>query len=47
MPRILSINSEKLKKDARGSEPFVSEMLRDKKIMIIGDEDELRKISKG
>ena len=36
-----------LKKDARGSEPFVSEMLRDKKIMIIGDEDELRKISKG
>ena len=35
------------KKDARESEPFVLEVLKDKKIMIIGDEDELRKISKG
>ncbi len=35
------------KKDVRENEPFVLEVLRDKKIMIIGDEDELRKISKG
>ncbi len=35
------------KKDVRESEPFVSEVLKDKKMMIIGDEDELRKISKG
>lgn len=35
------------KKDVRESEPFVLEVLKDKKIMIIGDEDELRKISKG
>ena len=35
------------KKDVRESEPFVSEVLKDKKIMIIGDENELRKISKG
>ena len=36
-----------LKKDVRESEPFVLEVLKDKKIMIIGDEDELRKIYKG
>lgn len=35
------------KKDVRESEPFVLEVLKDKKIMTIGDEDELRKISKG
>lgn len=35
------------KKDVRENEPFVLELLKDKKIMIIGDEDELRKISKG
>ena len=35
------------KKDVRENEPFVLEVLKDKKIMIIGDEDELRKISKG
>ena len=35
------------KKDVRESEPFVLEVLKDKKIMIIGDEDALRKISKG
>ncbi len=35
------------KKDVRESEPFVLEVLKDKKIMIIGNEDELRKISKG
>lgn len=35
------------KKDVRESEPFVSEVLKDKKIMIMGDENELRKIYKG
>lgn len=35
------------KKDVRENEPFVLEVLRDKKIMIIGDEGELRKIYKG
>lgn len=35
------------KKDVREGEPFVLEVLRDKKIMIIGEEDELRKIFKG
>lgn len=35
------------KKDVRKSEPFILEVLRDKKIMIIGDEDDLRKISEG
>jgi len=35
------------KKDVRENEPFVLEVLKDKKIMIIGDEGELRKIYKG
>jgi predicted nucleotidyltransferase len=35
------------KTDIKEKEPFISEILREKKIMLIGDEDELRKISKG
>jgi len=35
------------KKDIREKEPFILEILRDKKIMILGDEDELRKIPEG
>ena len=31
----------------RNEEPFISEIMRDKKIMVIGDENELRKIHKG
>ena len=34
------------KNEARKKEPFILEILRDKKIMIIGEEDELRKILK-
>lgn len=34
------------KKDIEEEEPFISEILGDKKIMILGDEDELRKIPK-
>jgi hypothetical protein len=34
------------KRDVEDKEPFISEILRDKKIMILGDEDELREISK-
>lgn len=35
------------KRDIREKEPFILEILKDKKIMIIGDENELRAISKG
>lgn len=35
------------KNDIKEKEPFISEILKDKKIMIIGDESELRSISKG
>ena len=35
------------KKNTKEKEPFVLEILKDKKIMIIGDENELRKIFKG
>ena len=35
------------KKDVQEEEPFVLEILHDKKIMIIGDENELRKIFEG
>lgn len=34
------------KKDIKEKEPFISEILRDKIIMILGEEDELRKIPK-
>jgi predicted nucleotidyltransferase len=34
------------KKEVKEKEPFISEILKDKKIMLIGDENELRKISK-
>lgn len=36
-----------LKKEIKEKEPFLSEILRDKKIMIIGEENELREILKG
>ncbi|MFQ6052513.1 MAG: nucleotidyltransferase domain-containing protein [Candidatus Hydrothermarchaeota archaeon] len=35
------------KKDIKEKEPFISEILMNKKIMILGDEDELRKIPEG
>ncbi len=35
-----------LKKEIKEKEPFLSEILRDKKIMIIGEENELREILK-
>jgi predicted nucleotidyltransferase len=35
------------KKEIKEKEPFLLEILRDKKIMLIGEEDELRKILKG
>lgn len=38
---------KKFKKEADEKEPFILEILRDKKVMLIGDENELRKISKG
>lgn len=34
------------KKEVEENEPFILEILRDKKVMVMGDEDELRKISK-
>lgn len=37
---------EEFGKEIRQKEPFLLEVLRDKKIMLIGDENELRKISK-
>lgn len=36
-----------VKKEIKSKEPFILEILRDKKIMLIGEEDELRKILKG
>jgi len=36
-----------LKKEIGEKAPFILEILRDKRVMIIGDETELRKISKG
>lgn len=38
---------KEFKKEIKEKEPFLLEILRDKKIMIIGDENELRKILKG
>ncbi len=38
---------EDFKKEIKGKEPFLLEILRDKKIMLIGEEDELRKVLKG
>ena len=38
---------KELKKYIKEKEPFVLEVLRDKKIMVMGDEDELRKVIKG
>lgn len=35
------------KNEVKQKEPFILEILRDKKIMLIGEEDELRKILKG
>jgi len=35
------------KKEVKAKEPFLLEILRDKKIMLIGEEDELRKVLKG
>jgi predicted nucleotidyltransferase len=35
------------KKEVEENEPFILEILRDKKVMIVGDENELREISKG
>lgn len=35
------------KKEIKEKEPFLLEILRDKKIMLIGEEDELRKVLKG
>lgn len=43
--KLYSINA--FKKSIREKEPFILEILKEKKIMIIGDENELRKISKG
>ncbi len=37
---------KKFKHDVKGKEPFVLEIVRDKKIMLMGSENELRKISK-
>lgn len=36
---------KEIKENIREKEPFVLEILRDKKVMLIGDENELRKIS--
>ncbi len=36
---------KKFKKDIEKKEPFILEIIRDKKIMLIGNENELRKIS--
>jgi len=36
-----------IKREFKEKEPFFLETLRDKKVMIIGDESELREISKG
>ena len=36
---------KKFKKDIENKEPFILEIIRDKKIMLIGNEHELRKIS--
>lgn len=38
---------KEFKKNIKEQEPFILELLRDKKIMIIGDDDELRKVSEG
>ena len=38
---------KKLKKEIEEKEPFILEIIRDKKIMLIGNENELRKISQG
>jgi predicted nucleotidyltransferase len=38
---------KEIKREIKEKEPFILEILRDKKIIIIGDENELRKISKG
>ena len=38
---------KEFKKEVKENEPFVLEILRDKKVMIVGDENELREISKG
>ncbi len=37
---------KKFKHDIEEKEPFILEIVRDKKIMLIGDENELRKVSK-
>lgn len=37
---------KKFKKEIEGKEPFILEILRDKKVMLIGNENELRKIYK-
>ena len=36
-----------IKREVKKKDPFFQEILRDKKVMIIGDESELREISKG
>jgi len=38
---------QKIKKEIKEQVPFILEILRDKKIVLIGDENELRKIYKG
>ena len=38
---------KKFKKEIEEKEPFLLEITRDKKIMLIGNENELRKVSKG
>lgn len=38
---------QEFRKEVKEKEPFILEILRDKKIMLIGSESELRKISKG
>lgn len=38
---------QKLKKEIKEQVPFILKILRDKKIVLIGDKNELRKISKG
>jgi len=43
--KLYTINDFKI--EIKQKEPFILEILRDKKIMIIGEEDELRKILKG
>ena len=35
-----------IKKNIKEEEPFILEILKDKKVLIIGDENELRKILK-